>query len=241
MAGRCRLVALVVSLAIGFAGPLAGIDGPTAWGAEQSKTKPDVAAEKPATDAAKQADLEYYELYKILADTMYQVEQNYVTKVDRRELMEAAIRGVLDKLDPYSNYISPDELGRFKTSVENQFGGIGIQITMDGGQLHVLSPIVGSPAYRAGLQAGDAILEIEGKSTEGITLDDAVRRLKGEAGTQRQHHRSACTRRQAGKAIDQSRDRAARNRAGRPSQARRQLGFHARPRQEDRLHPPDGL
>jgi carboxyl-terminal processing protease len=183
MAGRYRLVALLVSLAIGFGGPLAGFSGPTAWAAEQSKTKPDVAAEKPATDAAKQADLEYYELYKILADTMYQVEQNYVTKVDRRELMEAAIRGVLDKLDPYSNYISPDELGRFKTSVENQFGGIGIQITMDGGQLHVLSPIVGSPAYRAGLQSGDAILEIEGKSTEGITLDDAVRRLKGEAGT----------------------------------------------------------
>jgi carboxyl-terminal processing protease len=164
-------------------GSQAGLFGPVAWAAEQSKTKPDVTAEKPATDAAKQADLEYYELYKILADTMFQVEQNYVTKVDRRELMEAAIRGVLDKLDPYSNYISPDELGRFKTSVENQFGGIGIQITMDGGQLRVLSPIVGSPAYRAGLQAGDLILEIEGKPTEGINLDDAVRRLKGEAGT----------------------------------------------------------
>ena len=183
MAGRYRLVAWCVGLTIAFGVSQAGLLRQFAWSAEQSKSKPDVAAEKPATDAAKQADLEYYELYKILADTMYQVEQNYVTKVDRRELMEAAIRGVLDKLDPYSNYISPDELGRFKTSVENQFGGIGIQITMDGGLLRVLSPIVGSPAYRAGLQAGDLILEIEGKPTEGITLDDAVRRLKGEAGT----------------------------------------------------------
>ena len=97
--------------------------------------------------------------------------------------MEAAIHGVLGKLDPYSNYINPDEMSRFKTSVESQFGGIGIQITIDHDQLKILSPIVGSPAYRAGLQAGDHILEIEGKSTDGLTLDDAVRKLKGEAGT----------------------------------------------------------
>lgn len=129
-------------------------------------------------------DAEYYELYKVFADTMYQVEQNYVKDVDRRELMEAAIRGVLDKLDPYSNYISPDELGRFNTSVEGQFGGIGIHIMMENGQLKILSPLVGSPAYDAGLQAGDAIVEIGGKSTEKITLDQAVKQLKGDAGTE---------------------------------------------------------
>ncbi len=141
-------------------------------------------AKSPVVDEArKKADAEYYELYKVFADTLYQVEQNYVTDVNRRELMEAAIRGLLDKLDPYSNYINPDEMSRFKTNVESQFGGIGIQITMDGNQLKVLSPLVGSPAYRAGMQAGDAIVEIEGKTTQGITIDEAVRRLKGEAGT----------------------------------------------------------
>jgi carboxyl-terminal processing protease len=138
---------------------------------------------KAEAEKKRRADAEYLELYKVFADTMYQVEQNYVKDVNRRELMEAAIRGVLDKLDPYSNYISPDELGRFKTGIENQFGGIGIQITLEGGGLRVLSPIVGSPAYKAGLQAGDAIVEIAGKPTSGITLDEAVKQLKGEAGT----------------------------------------------------------
>mgnify|MGYP002622083516 FL=1 len=124
-----------------------------------------------------------YELYQIFADTIDQVERNYVKDIDRRELVEAAIKGVLDKLDPYSNYISPDDIGRFKSTVESQFGGIGIQIGIENGQLKVISPLVGTPAYRAGLLAGDAILEIDGKTTEGIQIDQAVKRLKGEAGT----------------------------------------------------------
>jgi carboxyl-terminal processing protease len=90
---------------------------------------------------------------------------------------------VLNKLDPYSNYISPEDIGRFKSSVENQFGGIGIQIGMENGLLKVISPLIGTPAYRAGLESGDIILEIEGKPTDGIQIDEAVKRLKGEAGT----------------------------------------------------------
>ena len=97
--------------------------------------------------------------------------------------MEAAIKGVLLKLDPYSNYINPDELDKFRSNVDSQFGGIGIQVGMENGQLKIISPIVGSPAYREGLQAGDVITEIEGKSTDNITLDGAVTQLKGESGT----------------------------------------------------------
>jgi carboxyl-terminal processing protease len=142
------------------------------------------AATAPAESTAKtDADAEYYELFKVLADTMDQVERNYVKDVSRRELMEAAIRGVLSKLDPYSNYIGPDDLSHFKRAVENQFTGIGIQVDVRRGHLTIVSPIVGSPAYKAGLRAGDVIAEIEGKSTEGINIDEAVRRLKGEAGT----------------------------------------------------------
>ena len=128
-------------------------------------------------------DDEYYELYKLLVDTMDQVERNYVKDIDRRELMEAAIEGVLGKLDPYSSYISPKEISRFRGTVESEFGGIGIQVSNDGGQLQVISPLVGTPAYRAGVLAGDRIVEIEGESTEGWSLDDAVRRLKGKEGT----------------------------------------------------------
>ena len=136
-----------------------------------------------AKKARAEKDAEYYEMFKVLADTMDQVERNYVKDISRRELMEAAIRGVLEKLDPYSNYISPDEIGRFKTAVENQFGGIGIQVDVRHGRLMVVSPIVGSPAYRAGLQAGDVIVEIDGQSSADIDLDGAIRRLKGEAGS----------------------------------------------------------
>ncbi|HET6881045.1 MAG TPA: S41 family peptidase, partial [Pirellulales bacterium] len=156
--------------------PLVGEDAPPAASTPQAA----------ATDTASkesEADAEYYELFKVLADTMDQVERNYVKDVSRRDLMEAAIRGVLSKLDPYSNYIGPNDLTRFKVAVENQFTGIGIQVDVRRGRLTVVSPIVGSPAYKVGLRAGDVITEIEGQPTDGINIDDAVRRLKGEAGT----------------------------------------------------------
>ncbi len=130
-----------------------------------------------------QAKDDYYELYKLLADTVDQVDRNYVKEVDRRELIEAAIRGVMAKLDPYSAYIGPEELAQFRSSVDNEFGGIGLHVTTDDGDLKVLSPIYGTPAYRAGIQAGDRIVEIEGKSTEGIQPDDAIRWMKGAEGT----------------------------------------------------------
>ena len=97
--------------------------------------------------------------------------------------MEAAIKGIVSKLDPYSSYIGPDEFGNFRDAVESQFGGIGIQVTIDDGQLKVISPLVGTPAYRAGVQAGDKIVKIDDQPTENITLDEATKRLKGELGT----------------------------------------------------------
>jgi carboxyl-terminal processing protease len=145
----------------------------------------DKQAEKKQSEQADKKQIEEdYELYQIFAYTLDQVERNYVKDVSRRELMEAAIHGVLSKLDPYSNYISPEDISRFKVSVESQFGGIGIQVGMEDGQLKVISPLIGTPAYRAGLEAGDAILEINGQSTDAIrNVDEAVKLLKGEAGT----------------------------------------------------------
>lgn len=128
-------------------------------------------------------DDEYVELIQLFADTLDQVDRNYVKGIDRRELMEAAIRGVISKLDPYSNYIPPEDLDQFKTGVENEFGGIGIQISSQEGRLIVTSPLVGTPAYEAGVIAGDRITHIEGESTEGLTIDDAIKRLKGPIGS----------------------------------------------------------
>jgi carboxyl-terminal processing protease len=97
--------------------------------------------------------------------------------------MEAAIRGMLTKLDPYSNYIPPGDLDRFKTGVENEFGGVGMQVSTEGGELKVISPILNTPAYRAGIAAGDVIETIDGASAKGMSIDDAVKRMKGKLGT----------------------------------------------------------
>lgn len=142
--------------------------------------KPPVDLPAPKLDRSAEED---FELYQIFVDTLDQVERNYVKDVSRRELLEAAIEGVLTKLDPYSSYIGREELSKFTTTMTSQFGGIGIQVGMDRGQLKVISPLVGTPAYRAGILAGDKIVEIDGKSTDGVTLDDAVQKLKGEIGT----------------------------------------------------------
>ena len=163
------------------------------WAAE-GKDKPSDTPEKPkepeekaaapksaAKDAREQE--EEFELIELFADTLDQVERNYVKDVTRRRLMEAAIRGMLSELDPYSNFIPPQQLDRFKVEVENEFGGVGIQVSIESGQLRVISPLVGTPAYRAGVMAGDLIIEIDGESTKDITLDEAVRRMKGPVNT----------------------------------------------------------
>ena len=127
---------------------------------------------------------EYYELLKVFVDTLDQVERNYVKDLSRRDLLEAAIEGMVSKLDQYSTYIPPKELDRFRTSVESEFGGIGIQIVKERNRfLQVISPVVGSPAYRAGVLAGDEITHIEGIETKGMSREDAVQRIKGEVGT----------------------------------------------------------
>jgi carboxyl-terminal processing protease len=145
---------------------------------------PGVETESPASGSDQNDDRDYYELFKLLADTLDQVERNYVKPVDRRRLVDAAIRGMLSELDQYSSYIPPAQLDRFRSGVEAEFGGVGIQVTVDKGQLRVISPIAGSPAYRSGMMSGDVIIEIDGRTAAGITIDEAVERMKGKPGTE---------------------------------------------------------
>jgi len=129
-------------------------------------------------------DDDYYELMQVFVDTFEQIDRNYVKDVDRRDLLEAAIEGMLEKLDQYSSYIDPDELSRFNQVVDQEFGGIGIQVHVDpdSGRLTVMTPLPGTPAYMAGVRAGDVIVEIEEQSTEGFSVEDAVKLLKGKPG-----------------------------------------------------------
>ncbi|HEV3122359.1 MAG TPA: S41 family peptidase [Isosphaeraceae bacterium] len=124
------------------------------------------------------------ELYGLFVDAVEQVEANYVRRVDRRELLESALRGMLQNLDPHSTYINEADWKRFKRQIEGSFTGIGIQVDIDShGRLIVIAPLLGTPAAAAGILGGDVIMEIDGKTTEGITSEKAVEVLQGRPGT----------------------------------------------------------
>jgi carboxyl-terminal processing protease len=137
-----------------------------------------------ATHGAKPKD-EMLELYGLFVDAVEKVETNYVRPVTRRELLESALEGMLQKLDQHSSYINTGELRQFRRQIEGKFGGIGIQVEVDADASHlrVLAPMVGTPAYEAGILAGDVILEIDGRPAEGMNPDKAIEVLTGRPGT----------------------------------------------------------
>jgi carboxyl-terminal processing protease len=115
-----------------------------------------------ATRAAKPKD-EMLELYGVFAEAVEQVEANYVRPVSRKELLESALQGMLQNLDPHSQFINTSEWKTFKRKIEGRFGGIGISVEMDhSGRPRVVAPMVGTPAFVAGVLAGDLIVEIAG-------------------------------------------------------------------------------
>ncbi len=111
------------------------------------------------------------------------VERNYVEEVNSEELTNSAIDGMLKTLDPYSAYLSPDRYRELEIGTSGEFGGVGMEVTVEEGVLTVIAPIEGTPAEKAGIKPRDQILEIEGKSTEGIDVQEAVKLLRGPKGS----------------------------------------------------------
>ncbi len=111
------------------------------------------------------------------------VEKNYVEPVDDEKLIEGAIQGMLSSLDPHSNFLNADTFKEMQVETKGAFGGLGIEITVRDGYITVVSPIAGTPAYRVGIQSGDKIVKIEGKSTKNMSLVEAVRLMRGPKGT----------------------------------------------------------
>ncbi|MFP5221790.1 MAG: S41 family peptidase [Acidobacteriota bacterium] len=110
------------------------------------------------------------------------VEGNYVKSVTRQELIDGAIVGMLQQLDPHSSFLSKEDFKEMQVSTSGEFSGIGIEITVENGRITVISPIDDTPADKAGLRAGDVIVEIEGQSTQDMSLMDAVQRIRGPKG-----------------------------------------------------------
>lgn len=111
------------------------------------------------------------------------VEKNYVESVDDKKLIEGAIQGMLASLDPHSNFLDADTFKEMQVETKGTFGGLGIEITVKDGYITVVSPIAGTPAYRVGIQPGDKIIKIEGKSTKNMSLIDAVKLMRGPKGS----------------------------------------------------------
>jgi carboxyl-terminal processing protease len=112
-----------------------------------------------------------------------QIHQNYVEDMKFSDLIDNGVKGMMNTLDPHSNYMNEKDFGDLKIHMQGKFGGLGIQIAIRDKILTVMTPIAGTPASRAGIQSGDQIVKIDGKSTVGITVDDAVGKLRGEPGT----------------------------------------------------------
>ena len=128
-------------------------------------------------------DEQIYEELKKLALVFEVARANFVEEADEKKMLEAAMNGMLGALDPHSSYLSADDFKEFSEKSHGEFGGLGIQITSDKGAVRVISPIDDTPADKAGIKAGDYITHIDGEQVFDLTLNQAVKKMKGRPGT----------------------------------------------------------
>ncbi|RXR29485.1 S41 family peptidase [Sphingobium fluviale] len=138
----------------------------------------------PATTAAlAEADADNYAAIGEFMDVFQKVRSDYVDKVDDEKLIRGAISGMLSSLDPHSNYLDESEFQNLTIKLEGSYGGLGLSVTMDEGAVKIIAPIEDTPGYRAGLKSGDYITYINGELIYDISLDEAVAKMRGPAGT----------------------------------------------------------
>ena len=126
---------------------------------------------------------ELYEKIDLFGEVLENIKKEYVDEVDQSEMMESAINGVLQSLDPYSAYMSPELFKEMQTDTRGEFGGLGIEIGMEAGVVKVISPIDDTPAAKAGIKAGDYIVKIGKEQVQGKSLLEAVKLMRGPVGT----------------------------------------------------------
>ena len=124
-----------------------------------------------------------FEQLDLFGDIFERIRGQYVEEVDSKQLIEAAINGMLTSLDPHSSYLNAEDAADMTTQTRGEFGGLGIEVTQEEGFVKVIAPMDGTPAAQAGILAGDFITHVDGESVQGITLNDAVDKMRGPVGT----------------------------------------------------------
>ena len=135
------------------------------------------------TSAQANPNDELYKKLDLFSDVLNTIKKEYVDEVKQDEVIDSAINGMLQSLDPYSSYMSPEAFQNMNRDTKGEFGGLGIEITMEAGLVKIITPIEGTPADKAGVLAGDYIVKINGKQVKGMTLLDAVKLMRGKVGT----------------------------------------------------------
>lgn len=125
-----------------------------------------------------------YEQLDLFGDIFERIRSQYVEEVDEAELIESAINGMLTSLDPHSSYLPPKDFDAMQVQTRGQFGGLGIEVTQEDGYVKVVSPIDDTPAFKAGIEAGDFITHVDGESVFGLTLEESVDLMRGPVGSE---------------------------------------------------------
>lgn len=180
-----RAAALGVALLIPTVGVLAQDTTPAP---ETPVEEPNPSGEQPEPTAEElkkepRDPLEVYADLNLFGEIFDRIRAEYVDPPDEQELIRAAIQGMLSSLDPHSGYLPPADYDEMRQDTSGEFGGLGIEVTMEEGIVKVISPIDDTPAARAGILANDFIIEIDGTAIQGLTLDEAVEKMRGPVGS----------------------------------------------------------